>query len=612
MHRSGTSLLARVVQVLGVYLGPEEHLMALQPENPRGFWENRLLTDLNDEILARFGGRWDDLPPVPAHWAAAPEIADLRQRARSLIQTDFGTAKLWGWKDPRTCLTLPFWKEILPPMSYIICLRNPYDVAQSLQQRNGFSIAKGVDLWLAYLNGAIQHTAGERRYFLFYEDFLHDWQRELRPLAAFLGKERLAGQASVQKTIQEVVDASLAHHRTLAPEVIDTPNTSFAARALYMTLRMYVGRNRPASVRNEEAERMLQTALHRFTHWARRTDEDVGKLEARAVQAENAVPGLKADLAQKESHTAQLQSELADSRKELAHREGKLLTQQKEWEQEVQTLQAEVDRRDERVAQFQEQLTQKDLQLTRVEAELHLAQNQFQKLSGQIETLREQLTGIQESLLWPKIGRIVSAPFWLVIGFWRIARTYCKVCPPKEHDFQQVLIVGSASNEIVNGVIERLLERFPTVRLTALLHKALVDHAKAQYPVVEVEPLNHYKSRTLRGLIGLWRRKFDLTVVVWSGERGYHKVKQLAFASGPRYLMVYNENLDSFYCGVPYYRQLLRHCRWRWKQGRLSAFRFLLGRVFCSFGFLLSVVRSVPLILKGFWVGGSRAKESKD
>ena len=27
MHRSGTSLVSRVLNVLGVYLGPEEHLM---------------------------------------------------------------------------------------------------------------------------------------------------------------------------------------------------------------------------------------------------------------------------------------------------------------------------------------------------------------------------------------------------------------------------------------------------------------------------------------------------------------------------------------------------------------------------------------------------------
>ena len=55
MHRSGTSLLARI-NLLGVYLGPPNRLMPAAPENPKGFWEYQPIMELNNEILARLGG----------------------------------------------------------------------------------------------------------------------------------------------------------------------------------------------------------------------------------------------------------------------------------------------------------------------------------------------------------------------------------------------------------------------------------------------------------------------------------------------------------------------------------------------------------------------------
>src|SRR5437870_8336735 len=132
MHRSGTSLITRVLSLLGMYLGPSEHLMKPNQFNPKGFWEHQSIVDLDDEILKRLEGSWCDPPSFSAGWEGSSQFADLRQQARALIQNDFDAAMCWGWKDPRTCLTLPFWKQLLPPLRYVICLRNPVDVARSL------------------------------------------------------------------------------------------------------------------------------------------------------------------------------------------------------------------------------------------------------------------------------------------------------------------------------------------------------------------------------------------------------------------------------------------------------------------------------------------------
>src|SRR5690242_10584087 len=127
MHRSGTSLVTRIVNLLGVYLGPETHLLAAAADNPKGFWEHRDLVRISEEILATFDGGAFEPPAFPENWPSGPELAHLRERARAVIARDFAGADLWGWKDPRACLTGPFWQYLLSPMRYIHCLRNPAD-----------------------------------------------------------------------------------------------------------------------------------------------------------------------------------------------------------------------------------------------------------------------------------------------------------------------------------------------------------------------------------------------------------------------------------------------------------------------------------------------------
>ena len=188
MHRSGTSLITALLQSLGAHLGPPEHMMKPQPDNPRGFYEHQLLNDIDEEILARLGGSWSEPPVLGVGWETGTALGDLRQRARAIIQSDFGAAPLWSWKNPRTCLTLPFWQRLLPSMRYVICLRNPIDVARSLRRRNGFSLDKGVDLWMTHVTSSLSHTSGRRRLLVFYEDVMGDVDREAERLATFLDR----------------------------------------------------------------------------------------------------------------------------------------------------------------------------------------------------------------------------------------------------------------------------------------------------------------------------------------------------------------------------------------------------------------------------------------
>jgi hypothetical protein len=213
MHRSGTSLLARMVNFLGVDLGPEEHFLPAAADNPKGFWENQRLMDLNEEILRRHGGGWSQPPAFPPAWHLDPGLDDLRRKGSAILAEDFGGARCWGWKDPRTCLTLPFWQDLLPPMRYVMALRDPVDVARSLERRNRMPLEQGIGLWLSYLESALVHASGKPRIFVFYEDLLDNWRDDLPAMGRFLGADERASRPETLEAIEAFVDKDLHHHR---------------------------------------------------------------------------------------------------------------------------------------------------------------------------------------------------------------------------------------------------------------------------------------------------------------------------------------------------------------------------------------------------------------
>lgn len=327
--------------MLGVYLGPEDQLLKPGEENPKGFWEYAPLVKLNDEILSRLGGSWHELPAFEPGWESAPQLADLRQKALELIRETFASGRAWGWKDPRTCVTLAFWQRLLPHMRYVICLRNPMDVARSLQRRNGFSLDKGINLWLSYVQSALEHTAGEQRCFVFYEDFISNWQGELRGLSRLLGKPDLIIREDVRTAVEDFIDTQLQHHRTSLVDAVDDPKLTFPAKALFFALRLYV------SLRGEEFDQgraltdSLQGAVDTIGLYSVRAHTEVENLRTEVAsfkdqltKKENAVEELRAQLETREErvHTLQAHVDAQEQRSQdlltqLAAAEGRLTAQ---------------------------------------------------------------------------------------------------------------------------------------------------------------------------------------------------------------------------------------------------------------------------------------------
>jgi hypothetical protein len=140
MHRSGTSSLAGSLEEAGLHLG---NVITSAPHNIKGNRENKRIMDLQEAVLAHSGGSWDR-PPSRVTWSEAH-----RAERASIIQS-YGDVPLWGFKDPRTLVTLDFWREALSNLTFVGTLRHPWLVTESLQRRNGGSKERWLDLWTSY------------------------------------------------------------------------------------------------------------------------------------------------------------------------------------------------------------------------------------------------------------------------------------------------------------------------------------------------------------------------------------------------------------------------------------------------------------------------------
>ncbi len=150
MHRSGTSFLARALNLQGVYLEDLDHITSHEwipsPDNLRGQWENKKFLDLAEKTLTLNGGSWDK-PPAKI---IVPD--SLATQIKSEIDSLVGHPALAvGFKDPRIPIYFDAWSGYLPDNFVVIAIfRHPLKVAESLKRRDGFSYEKSLGLWKVY------------------------------------------------------------------------------------------------------------------------------------------------------------------------------------------------------------------------------------------------------------------------------------------------------------------------------------------------------------------------------------------------------------------------------------------------------------------------------
>ena len=190
MHRSGTSLVAGILHQLGVHMG--DNLIPPRPDNPKGFFEDERVVQINDTILRMCGGTWyrppseacldpDDFPHI------GPFIEIM-----SYIEKRKDAHSLWGMKDPRLCLTLGLWLRELGEARFIVVWRNPLAVARSLEHRDKMDLRYALWLCNEYWRRLLKVIAvmpPEQVLHVQYEHFFDEHREEqIEAIKHFVGK----------------------------------------------------------------------------------------------------------------------------------------------------------------------------------------------------------------------------------------------------------------------------------------------------------------------------------------------------------------------------------------------------------------------------------------
>ena len=214
MHRSGTSALTRVVNLLGAALG--ERLMGAQQSNEEGHWESLAVYEAHEKLLAALGRRWDDFREMPEEWLAHPQTRRTGQAIARFVGEELLGEKLWAVKEPRMCRLMPMWTQALSPLPVrlvsILVIRNPLEVAASLARRNGMDHAGAILLWMQHLLEAERASRGLPRMVIHYSDLMDDWRASVAAISRELGFSWPRPVDEVAAEIDGFLSPHLRHH----------------------------------------------------------------------------------------------------------------------------------------------------------------------------------------------------------------------------------------------------------------------------------------------------------------------------------------------------------------------------------------------------------------
>lgn len=212
MHRSGTSALARIVNLLGIPMGKADDLLLADAANPRGYWESGNLSTFQEHLLGLLGGSWDEPPALPIGWEQNARLSSAVGRGRQLFRQIYGDLRLWAWKDPRNSLTLPFWRYALDVRALaIIIYRHPLEVSSSLSSRDDLGKGQALALWERYNRQLLENVIGLPALVVAYEDLISDPHQVAEAAQAFLLGNGIALGTFEAGEVDTFIDSRLRH-----------------------------------------------------------------------------------------------------------------------------------------------------------------------------------------------------------------------------------------------------------------------------------------------------------------------------------------------------------------------------------------------------------------
>jgi GT2 family glycosyltransferase len=278
MHRSGTSMLARLVNLCGAYIAEPFEIMAPSPDNPAGYWEPKQLVEINRTILSQMDCSWCSLPaqmlPGSLENVDATVVSDMKR----FLSCDVPQDRSRVLKDPRMSALLPLWRELLARPVALIVWRNPVDVAKSLEARDRFPASVSYALWEQYTRSAIEASEGMPRMLVSFDRFIREPKSSIETLVEFLAEHAGTKAEDVQfERLLSVASLDIVHHRSPEAAFFEDRNSSGSQRELLR--RLEASGTRPESVKLDFDVEPVSVCRDELYRSARRIDDMARQLD---------------------------------------------------------------------------------------------------------------------------------------------------------------------------------------------------------------------------------------------------------------------------------------------------------------------------------------------
>ncbi|MGE3843534.1 MAG: hypothetical protein AB7I50_18340 [Vicinamibacterales bacterium] len=362
MHRSGTSALTRVFNLLGCDL--PQTLIGANRTNEAGHWEAAPVARLNDQILESAGSTWDDWSEVNPDWFASPRSEEFREKAVEVLAAEFGASRIFVLKDPRICRLAPFWLGVLGHSGIrpiiVLPLRNPRDVAKSLKARNDFEPGFSSLLWLRHVLDSERATRGLPRCFTGYDDLLANWPSVMQHVCSRTGVAWPRYSAKTAAEIDSFLSDRFRHHNEKPGTAVENHPLSRWLRETYAIMLDWIRSGERAedlprldAIRDEL--NVASLAFGRLIASGREDRKTIGRPRNEGVEQKAKVDGAVETVARLEAREKELGPKIEGPRVRLAEERGELSAEAKnartqpentiaEQAAEFQKLQAERDR----------------------------------------------------------------------------------------------------------------------------------------------------------------------------------------------------------------------------------------------------------------------------
>lgn len=189
MHRSGTSMLAGLLEQASYYVGSQVDLLEKGEQNLKGFYERKDIRAVNDEILRENFFDWNLVAGYSATRLSSDSISTYQSKMDNILNSLVSQTP-WLIKEPRLCLLYPLLRNSLQNCGKIVIYRDPFSTARSLWKRNRIPFQFGLLIWEKYYTSLINELCFEEKvYVVRYESLISSPESEVQKLLVWLRKE---------------------------------------------------------------------------------------------------------------------------------------------------------------------------------------------------------------------------------------------------------------------------------------------------------------------------------------------------------------------------------------------------------------------------------------